>query len=115
MRVRELLDIFDVQVTSGEEGLEREILDGYCGDLLSDVVANSPKNAVWLTTQVHPNIVAVALLKEVAAIVLVNGRAPDEDTKAKADEEGIPILVSPLSAYCLAGKLYEFGIGKKVT
>ena len=114
MKVSQLKDLLHAEVASGTRGLDREIKEGYCGDLLSDVIANSPQSAVWLTIQSHQNIVAVALLKEMAAIILVNGHLPDEGTKAKADEEGIPILLSPLPAYHLAGQLYEAGIGKTV-
>ena len=45
-------------------------------------------------------------------IILVNGRLPDDDTKAKSDEEGIPILLTPLPVFELTGRLYEAGIGK---
>ena len=113
MKVKEIQNLFKLEVVSGEKGLNRDITDGYCGDLLSDVMANSVKGAVWLTVQVHQNIVAVAVLKELAAIILVNGRQPDEETKTKSEDEQIPILVTPLSAYQLAGQLNELGIGKK--
>ena len=113
MKVKEIQNLFNLEVVSGEKGLNRDITDGYCGDLLSDVMANSVKGAVWLTVQVHQNIVAVAVLKELAAIILVNGRQPDEETKTKSEDEQIPILVTPLSAYQLAGQLNELGIGKK--
>lgn len=99
-------------MATGEKGLEREAVTGYCGDLLSDVMANSKKGALWLTIQSHQNVVAVAVLRELAAIILVNGRVPDEETKAKAEAEGIPILLSSLPAYDLAGKLYDMGIGR---
>ena len=99
MKVKEIQNLFNLEVVSGEKGLNRDITDGYCGDLLSDVMANSVKGAVWLTVQVHQNIVAVAVLKELAAIILVNGRQPDEETKTKSEDEQIPILVTPLSAY----------------
>jgi hypothetical protein len=75
-------------------------------------MANATQGALWLTIQSHQNIVAVAVLKELAAIILVNGRLPDEETKVKAEDEGIPILLSPLPAYQLAGRLYELGIGR---
>jgi len=52
------------------------------------------------------------VLRELSAIVLVNGRVPDEETKARAEAEGIPLLLSPLSSYSLAGKLYGMGIGR---
>ena len=113
MKVKEIQNLFNLEVVSGEKGLDRDIMGGYCGDLLSDVMANSTKGAVWLTVQVHQNIVAVAVLKELAAIILVNGRQPDEETKTKSEEENIPLLITPLSAFQLAGQLNELGIGKK--
>jgi len=75
-------------------------------------MANATEGQVWLTIQSHKNIVAVAVLREIAAIILVNGRLPDEDTKAKAKEEGLPILLSSSTAYQLAGQIHGAGIGK---
>ena len=112
MNIRQLADLFDLGIANGSQGLDREAEAGYCGDLLSDVMANAPRGAVWLTIQSHQNIVAVAVLREIAAVILVNGRVPEEETGAKAEEEGIPILLTPLSAYQMAGKLYEAGIGR---
>ena len=112
MKVRDMQTRFGLEVAAGAAGLDREVSGGYCGDLLSDVMANAATGDAWLTIQCHQNIVAVALLREMAAIVLVNGRTPDEDTKTKAEEEGIPILLWPGSAYTLAGRLFEAGIGR---
>lgn len=112
MKVGEIVKRLELAVATGETGLDREAGAGYCGDLLSDVMANSSKGALWLTIQSHQNIVAVAVLRELAAIVLVNGRVPDDETTSKAEAEGIPILLSPLPAYELAGKLYDIGIGR---
>lgn len=112
MNVNEIQDLFHLELAAGGKGLGHEVRGGYCGDLLSDVMANSTQGAVWFTIQSHQNIVAVAVLKELAAIIIVNGRLPDEDTKGKAEDEGVPILLSQLSAYELAGRLYEAGIGK---
>lgn len=111
MNVKKMQNLLHLEGMAGMQAVDREVTGGYCGDLLSDVMANSLKGSVWLTIQSHHNIVAVAVLKELAAIILVNGRSPDEETKAKAEDEGIPILRSDLSAYELAGRLYEAGIG----
>ena len=110
MKVVQVQALLQMEVASGKRGLDREVTSGYCGDLLSDVMANSKKGALWITIQSHQNIVAVAVLRELAAILLVNGRVPDEETKAKSEGEGIPILLSSLPAYELAGRLYELGI-----
>jgi len=84
-----------------------EVVGAYAGDMLSDVMAHAGGGELWITLQVHPNIVAVALLKELAGIILVNGRRPEPETVRKAEAEKVPILVSSLSAYELAGRLHN--------
>jgi predicted transcriptional regulator len=112
MNVEEIQEKLELETLAGKKGLDKEVSGGYCGDLLSDVMAGAEAGSLWFTVQSHQNIVAVAVLRELAGIVLVNGRAPDDDTKAKAEDEGIPILVSRSPAYHLAGRLYELGIGR---
>ena len=111
MKVKQLAEWFDLKVVAGANGLEREVIGGYCGDLLSDVMAHAPVGCIWLTVQGHANIVAVAVLREMAAVVLVGDREPDADALQKGDQESIPILRWPRSAYELAGELYAIGIG----
>ena len=83
MIVKELAEYYGLKVAAGAEGLDREVRRGYCGDLLSDVMANAPIGCVWLTVQGHQNIVAVALLREMAAVVLTGGREPEPQTVAR--------------------------------
>ena len=110
VNVKELVDQFSLHVAAGENVLDREIQGGYCGDLLSDVMGNAPIGCIWLTVQTHQNIVAVAVLREMAAIVLSGGQEPDQETVEKANEEGIPILMWPDMAFDLAGQVYQAGI-----
>lgn len=84
-----------------------EVKGGYAGDLLSDVMANSQAGNIWVTRQVHVNIVAVASLKEHAAIVIVQGANPEKETIDRATREGIPILVSDLPEFQLVGRIYQ--------
>jgi predicted transcriptional regulator len=74
-------------------------------------MANAPAGCVWLTVQGHQNIVAVAVLREIAAVILTGDRAPDPDTLKRADQENIPILRWRRSAYELAGEMYALGVG----
>jgi len=99
-----------MDVKSAGQNLYRNVVGGYASDLLSDVMAHAEKNDLWVTLQVHQNIVAVALLKELAGIVIVNGREPEQQTLAKADQEGVPILVTELPAFEIVGRLYQLGL-----
>jgi predicted transcriptional regulator len=102
---------FNLKPIAGEQGLDREVKGGYCGDLLSDVMAKAPIGCVWLTVQGHLNIVAVAVLREMAAIVITGGRQPDAETVQKANQEQLPVLIWPHSAFELAGRIYVLGVG----
>ena len=97
----------NLRVRCGADKLDREVKGGYVGDLLSDVIANSKEGDLWVTRQVHPNIIAVASLKEHAGIVLVQGSEPMADTLDKAQREGIPILAADLSGFEVAGRIYQ--------
>jgi serine kinase of HPr protein (carbohydrate metabolism regulator) len=110
MKIKEIVHDLDLQVLSGQALLEREITGGYTGDLLSDVLANATTGNIWITSQIHQNIIAVASSKELSGIIVVNRRKPEEGTIKKSIEEKIPLLISHLSAYEITGKLYEIGI-----
>lgn len=115
MNVQEFVERFSLYVAAGQNALDRQILGGYCGDLLSDVMANAPTGCIWLTVQTHQNIVSVAVLHEMAAIVLTGGQAPDQETIERADQEGIPILQWPGSAFDLAGQAHAAGLTDKTS
>jgi predicted transcriptional regulator len=107
MKVAELAQKLGLKVFSGSAGLENEITGGYVSDLLSDVMGFAQEGQVWITLQTHQNVVAIASLKDLAAVILVKGFAPEEDTLAHSEEEGIPVLGTHLSAFDIAGMLYN--------
>ena len=110
MKIRDIVKTLGLKVVSGEKFLEREVTGGYVGDLLSDALANSKKGDIWVTLQIHKNIIAVAISKELSGIIIINGRNPEEETLKKAKEEEIPVMISNLLTYDVAGRLYEIGI-----
>ncbi len=107
MKVSELVKKLDLTVYSGEKGLDREITGGYVSDLLSDVMGNAREGEIWITLQVHQNVMAIASLKDLAAVILVNSLEPQENTVRHSNEEDIPLLGTNLSTFEIAGKLYQ--------
>ncbi len=110
MKLKRLVEKFDLVVKAGVDRLDNEITGGYASDLLSDVLANSKEGNIWITLQIHQNILAIASLKELSGIILINGRRPEEETIKKAEEEKIPLLVSNLTSFELIGRMYALGI-----
>jgi serine kinase of HPr protein (carbohydrate metabolism regulator) len=107
MKVKDIIQKIGLQVLSAKDSLNTEVSGGYTSDLLSDVIANSKEGNIWITLQTHQNIIAVAKLKDLAGIVLVNNRMPEEETLKKAEEEKVPVMLSQESAFAISGKLYS--------
>ena len=68
------------------------------------------EDEAWITVQFHPNVVAVAVLKEFSCLILAQGTIPGEEGLEKAREAHLAILKTELSAYEIAKKLVELGI-----
>jgi len=107
MTIHSLVRKLNLDVYSGDNGLDKEITTGYCSDLLSDVMGNSKEGDLWITLQTHKNIMAVASLKDLSAILLVNNLKANADTIETSNEENIPILGTSLSAFEICGKIYS--------
>ena len=110
MDLQEIVERLSLEVKTPELDLKRDVTGGYVSDLLSDVIGNTHQGNVWITLQIHLNIVAVATLKELSGIILVNNRKPDADTLKRAVAENIPIMTSSLPTFELVGRLYALGL-----
>jgi hypothetical protein len=102
--VREL----KLEVYSGTDKLNRPVKGAYVSDMLSDVMGKGREGEIWITMQTHKNIVAVASLKDLSAILIVNGGKPEPETVASAEAEGIVLLGTGERSFVLTGKLYKF-------
>ena len=107
MKISELVEKFGLKVYSGKTGLQNEIAGGYVSDLLSDVMGFARENQVWITLQTHQNVLAIASLKDLAAVILVKDLQPDAETLKYSEEEGIPLLGTDMGTFEMAGKLYR--------
>ncbi|MGM0606947.1 MAG: DRTGG domain-containing protein [Candidatus Muiribacteriota bacterium] len=110
MTFEEIKNIINLDVLTGEPPENKEISSGYVSDMLSDVMANIGENSVLITILAHENTIAVASLKEIALIILVNGRKPDKKTVQKAREEDVIICSTKKNAFETAGLLYDAGL-----
>ena len=107
MTVKELTEKLNLKVLSGQAGLDNQITGGYTSDLLSDVMGNADAGQVWITLQTHKNVMAIASLKDLAAIVFVNDNQPESDTVAQSNADGIPLLGTSKSTFEITGKIYD--------
>ncbi|MEJ6951839.1 DRTGG domain-containing protein [Natronospora cellulosivora (SeqCode)] len=108
MIVGELIESLDLEVVVGVN-LDREIEGAYIGDLLSNVMARAKENNLWVTIQGHQNVVAVALLTNVSAVVVVEDFDIEDAAIERAKEKEVNILRTSKTAYEFVLELSELG------
>ncbi|MEA4845727.1 MAG: AraC family transcriptional regulator [Clostridiaceae bacterium] len=110
MLVKDAGEKIGLKLLAGEAGIGKDLTGVYICDLLSWVMSHGNKGDAWITVQTHANIIAVAALLELGCIIIPEGIEVEEDTLRKAEEEGVVVYQSSLSAYGVAKELYRMGI-----
>lgn len=110
MRLHELMTLIDGKLISTTDNIDREIKGGCGADLMSDVLAFIQPDAVLLTGLCNPQVVRTAHMADVAAIVVVRGKTPPQETIDLANEEKIPLISTPFGTFELCGRLYAAGL-----
>ena len=111
MNLQQIIDQLNLTVlTEPRDFASIALTGGYSSDLLSCVMAGAKKGDLWITLQAHLNIVAVAALNEVAAVIITENAQPDAASIAKANQQGVILLSTSQPNYEINGKLWELGI-----
>ena len=104
MKLSQIVDYCQLEKVVFSE--DEEINRGYSGDLMSDVMANAKSNSIWITIQAHKNSIAVALIKDIKAILFTNNVPISEEVIEKAKEEDINLFRTHKDSFTVSGEIY---------
>lgn len=107
MTALELAKTMQLTVLVEGDGAQRDVTGIYCCDLLSIVMGRASSGDAWITVMSNINAVAVAVLSDVACILLSEGMQFDAQTQQKAEEQGVCVLQSDLPTFTLARRIAE--------
>ena len=110
MKVKELAKLLDATVQTEGENPELDVTCGYACDLLSWALAHGKAGMAWATVQTHVNVVAIAVLMDMACVIFAEGNQPEAPSLARAKEEGLALLTTSKTAYEVCGLLYGAGV-----
>lgn len=111
MNLDQIIQSLDLKLlTEPKDFTAINVKSGYCSDLLSCVMTGAEPDGLWVTLMAHGNIVAVAALLDLAAIVITEDAQPEPETIAQANEKGVTLLSSPRPTFYINGKLWELGL-----
>ena len=107
MTVEQFVEQANLTVAVGGEALSREIKGGYCGDLLSWVMGRAEADCAWMTVMGNVNAIAVAVLADIACIVLCENAVLDDAAREKATQQGVVVLTTEQPIFAVAKTLAE--------
>lgn len=110
VQIKDLTKLLEVELRTGNDTGDDFVEGVYCGDLLSWVMSKAKPGNVWITIQSHINVIAVASLIGIPAVIIVEGSEVDNDVIQKANEEEIAIFTSSKPAYEIASLCAAKGI-----
>ncbi len=111
MKLQEIIEKLNLQPVTKVE--EKNVQGVFISDLLSDVMTSANAGDIWLTVQTHHNIIAVANLVNIAAIVVTHGKKVPEETVSLGNRYHVIILSTPHSIFDTAAKLNATGLKSK--
>ena len=108
--IRDVKDILEAEVLTGEERLDAPV-DTACGsDLMSDVLAFVKENTVLITGLINTHVVRTAEMLDITCIVFARGKRPTEEILDMADDAGIAVLATKMTTFTACGELYTHGL-----
>ncbi|WDV48248.1 DRTGG domain-containing protein [Clostridiaceae bacterium M8S5] len=110
MRIRDIKDILDAEVLTGENMLDKEVSYAFGADLMSDVLAYVDGETLLLTGLTNPQVIRTAEMSDVFAIIFVRGKKPTPEILELAKMNELILLKTDHILYTACGKLYEQGL-----
>ncbi len=108
--LKEIVEKLGLETVCSVPLANRPIAGGYAADLLSCAMKGAKKDFLWVTLQSHLNVVAVASLLNLAGVIITEGNRPDPETIARADQEKVPLIITPKTTFTVVGELTLLGV-----
>ena len=110
MKLRDIQQMLEAEIISGEELLDVEIERAGASDLMSDVLAFGKPGLLLITGLSNAQSVRTASIIGAKAIVYVRGKKPDKEGAELAAQKKIPILSTKFLMYRTCGLLFSSGL-----
>lgn len=110
MTILEMQKLLNADILFGEELLDLDAEFVFSSDMMSDVLAYAEECSVLITGLCNPQVVRTAEMLDIACIIFVRGKLPDDNMIALAKGKNMAILATKHFMFTTCGILYEHGL-----
>ena len=108
--INDMVRVLNARVLIGEEKLDTPVYTACCSDLMSDVLAFVDEKTVLITGLTNPHVIRTSEMLDLKCLVFVRGKIPTADILESAQEQGLVVITTKLTAFSACGLLYEAGL-----
>jgi predicted transcriptional regulator len=110
MTIADMVRVLHARVLCGEARIETPVFTACCSDLMGDVLAFVNEKTVLITGLTNPHVLRTADMLDLKCLVFARGKVPTDDILEGADELGMVVLHTKMTAFTACGLLYEAGL-----
>ncbi len=110
MTLEEIRDLLKATLLTSTPDLSRTVHSAFSADMMSDVLAFVKGDCILITGLCNPQVMRTAEMLDLAAVIFVRGKKPDENMLRLAEDIGICVMVTELTMFITCGKLYGAGL-----
>jgi predicted transcriptional regulator len=110
MTVKEICNLLDANIASGNAGFETIVHEAFASDLMSDVLTLASENPLLITGLSNLQTIRTAEMSEIKVVVFARGKKVSEEMKNIASENQILLIETDFSVFKTCGILYQAGL-----
>ncbi len=110
MKLKDVAEMLNGKIVSGNELLEKEVEYAFSSDLMSDVLTIQKDNLILLTGLANVQALRTAEMSDISCIVFVRNKKVNADMLKLAKESGIVLIECPSSMFRASGVLFNSGL-----
>ena len=110
MTIEDMVRVLSARVLRGGDKLDTPVYTACCSDLMSDVLAFVDEKTVLITGLTNPHVIRTSEMLDLKCLVFVRGKVPTEDILDSAEEQGLVVITTKMTAFSACGLLYNLGL-----
>lgn len=110
MTIEDMVRVLRARVLRGGDKLDTPVYTACCSDLMSDVLAFVDEKTVLITGLTNPHVIRTSEMLDLKCLVFVRGKVPTEDILDSAEEQGLVVITTKMTAFSACGLLYDLGL-----
>jgi len=110
LTIEDMVRVLSARVLRGGDKLDTPVYTACCSDLMSDVLAFVDEKTVLITGLTNPHVIRTSEMLDLKCLVFVRGKVPTEDILDSAEEQGLVVITTKMTAFSACGLLYDAGL-----